>query len=51
MTSMWSEYATGRDDEWDMWDVPEPDEPDYEYCAFCGWLDPDYQAHEEACSK
>jgi len=48
---MSSEYATDRDYEWDLWDMPEPDEPDYEYCAYCGWIDPDYQAHEEGCSK
>lgn len=49
MSSIWSEYATDRDNEWDMWDVPEPDEPDWEYCACCGWLDPGSQAHEENC--
>ena len=51
MISMSSEYATDRDYEWDLWDMPEPDEPDYEYCAFCGWIDPDYQAHEEGCPQ
>jgi DNA-binding NarL/FixJ family response regulator len=43
---MWSEYATGRDDDWDE---PEPeDETEYEYCVKCGWI-AESQVHEEDC--